>query len=160
MRYHTNYILRVIAIGILFLISALTFSQTYSFINYGTEKNIPNGFVYTLVQSNDGFLWVGKAAGIARFDGFNFFPVQYPDSSESRYPTKSLKDKNGTLWFGCSDGTVYYVKENKLITVPLSNEKSISELIQGPDGKLLLSLREVKYFRSIPLILRSSGDIE
>ena len=56
--------------------------------------------------------------------------MQYPDSSANRYPTKSLKDKNGTLWFGCSDGTVFYVKENKLVNVPLSNTKSISEMIQ------------------------------
>jgi ligand-binding sensor domain-containing protein len=113
MRYSGNCKSTIIAISFLFLISSLTYGQTYSFRNYGSEKNIPSGFVYTLTQSDDGFLWVGTAAGLARFDGFNFFPVQYPDSSVTRYPAKSLKDKNGTLWFGCNDGVVYYVKENK-----------------------------------------------
>jgi ligand-binding sensor domain-containing protein/serine phosphatase RsbU (regulator of sigma subunit) len=108
--------------------------QTFSFVNYGSEKNNISGFVYTIVQSNDGFLWVGTANGLSRFDGYSFFPVQYPDSASGRYPTKSLKDKNGVLWFGCSDGSVWYEKGNKLIAVALSNSKSISELLEGPEG--------------------------
>jgi len=51
-----------------------------------------------------------------------------------RISTKCLKDKQGTLWFGCSDGAVLCQKQNRLISVPLSNSKSISELIEGPDG--------------------------
>lgn len=121
-------------IGFLFVFISLTNGQTYSFMNYGTEKNIRSGFVYTLVQSNDGFIWVGTTNGLFRFDGYDFFPVQYPDSSAGRYATRSLKDKNGTLWFGCSDGTVLYGKGNKLFRVPVANSKSISELLEGPDG--------------------------
>ena len=113
MRFNFNCKILTGAIGFLFLFPAFSNGQTYSFINYGAEKNIPNGFVYTIVQSNDGFLWVGTANGLIRFDGYQFFPVQYPDSSSGRYPTKSLKDKNGTLWFGCSDGTVLYVRNEQ-----------------------------------------------
>ena len=134
MRFNITLKILNSTIGCLFLFSSFLNGQTYSFMNYGIEKNIPNGFVYTINQSNDGFLWVGTANGLSRFDGYNFFHVQYPDSAAGRYPTKSLKDKKGTLWFGCSDGTVFYAKDNKLIMVPLSNSKSISELIEGPDG--------------------------
>jgi ligand-binding sensor domain-containing protein/serine phosphatase RsbU (regulator of sigma subunit) len=136
MRFNISYKILISTIGFIFLFSSLSYSQTYSFMNYGTEKNIPNGFVYTIVQSNDGFLWVGTAGKLTRFDGYVFYPVQYPDSTDSRYPTKSIKDKNGTLWFGCSDGAVFYMKENKLISVPLSNSRSISELLEGPDGMI------------------------
>jgi ligand-binding sensor domain-containing protein len=124
--------------GCLFLFTTILNSQTYSFKNYGAESNIPDGFVYTLSQSDDGFLWVGTASGISRFDGFNFFNVQYPDSITNRYPTAALKDKTGSLWFGCSDGTVFKVKNNRLTVVPISNSKSISELLQGPDGLIYI----------------------
>jgi ligand-binding sensor domain-containing protein/serine phosphatase RsbU (regulator of sigma subunit) len=117
-----------------FLFSALLSGQTYSFKNYGAEYNIPDGFVYTINQANDGFLWVGTGSGLSRFDGFSFFAVQYPDSIVGRITSASLKDKFGTIWFGCKDGSVYYEKENILIPVSLSNSKSISELIEGPDG--------------------------
>jgi ligand-binding sensor domain-containing protein/serine phosphatase RsbU (regulator of sigma subunit) len=108
--------------------------QTYSFRNYSAEMNIPNGVIYTIDQSDDGFLWVGTGKGLARFDGYNFFYVQFPDSSQLRYTTSSLKDRNGRLWFGCNDGSVYYANDNILVQVKISNEKSISDLAEGPDG--------------------------
>jgi ligand-binding sensor domain-containing protein/serine phosphatase RsbU (regulator of sigma subunit) len=134
MRFNISFKVLVSSLGFLFLFPSLSSGQTYSFVNYGIERNIPNGFVYTVIQSNDGFLWIGTANRLARFDGYTFFPVQYPDSSNSRYPTSCLKDKHGTLWFGFSDGMVMYEKENKLISVPVSNTKSISEIIEGPEG--------------------------
>ena len=134
MRYKIALKISNIAIVTLLVFSSILDGQTYSFKNYGAESNIPNVFVYTINQSNDGFLWIGTGIGLKRFDGFNFFDVQYPDSATNRYPTSSLKDKAGTLWFGCSDGTVYFVKKNCLISVPLTNSKIISTLVEGPDG--------------------------
>jgi ligand-binding sensor domain-containing protein/serine phosphatase RsbU (regulator of sigma subunit) len=120
----------------LLLFSAVLNGQTYSFKNYGAENNIPNGFVYTINQSGDGYLWVGTGSGIARFDGFRFYNVSFPDSSNGRYPSVCLKDKKGRLWFGCNDGSVFYSKNNSLIAVPLLNSKSVSDLIEGPDGHI------------------------
>jgi ligand-binding sensor domain-containing protein len=116
------------------LFSQVANSQTYSFKNYGAEDNIPNGFIYTIEQSDDGFLWVGTGNGLVRFDGYNFYPVQFPDSSQLRIITSSLKDKKGTLWFGCNDGSLYRSDKNFLIEIKLSNEKEISALAEGPDG--------------------------
>ena len=124
MRFNINFKILLSFIG-LFLFASLLKCQTYSFMTYGTDRGIPSGFVYTINQSNNGFLWVGTSNGLSRFDGYEFYPVQYPDSSSGRYPTKSLKDKQGTLWFGFSDGTVMYVKQNKLFSVPISNTKII-----------------------------------
>jgi ligand-binding sensor domain-containing protein len=118
----------------LLFICQISNSQTYSFKTYGTENNIPNGFIYTIDQSGDGFLWVGTGNGLARFDGYNFYRVQFPDSSQLRYSTTSLRDKSGTLWFGCNDGSVFYSRKNSLVQVNLPNEKSVSDLVEGPDG--------------------------
>jgi ligand-binding sensor domain-containing protein len=158
-------------IGCLFLFSVLVNGQTYSFKNIGAEKGLPNGFIYEINQSPDGFLWVGTGNGLFRFDGFDFFNVPYPDSITSRYTTVSLKDKNGTLWFGCSDGSVFYTKENKLVAVPMPNSKSISVILEGPDGfiyiipqgKTVITVNPVKpeeinnyYFEGDPVIFSAS----
>jgi len=134
MRFNSTLKIFCSAIGCLFLLAPILNGQTYSFKNYGAESSIPSGFVYTLTQSKDGFLWTGTANGIARFDGYNFYNVPYPDSTTNRYPTAAIADKNGTLWFGCSDGSVYYVNENALIPIAVTNSKSVSELVEGPDG--------------------------
>jgi ligand-binding sensor domain-containing protein/serine phosphatase RsbU (regulator of sigma subunit) len=137
MRFNINFKILISFVG-LALFTTFLRGQTYSFMTYGTDRKIPSGFVYTLNQTNDGFLWVGTDKGLSRFDGYDFFQVQYPDSSSGRYPTRSLKDKQGTLWFGCSDGTVMYVKQNRLYSVPLLNTKSIIEMIEGPDGLIYI----------------------
>ena len=136
-------------IGCLLLFSAVLNGQAYSFKNYSAESNIPSSFVYTINQSTDGFLWVGTVNGIFRFDGFNFFTVQYPDSVIGRYPTVSLKDKSGKLWFGCSDGSVFFVRDNRLIAVSLSNTKSISDLLEGPDGFVYIVPQQGKAVYSV-----------
>ena len=151
MRVNINHKILIGTVGFLLFYSSISFAQTYSFTNYGIERNIPSGFVYSIVQSNDGFLWVGTGTELTRFDGYTFFPVQYPDSASGRYATKSIKDMHGTLWFGCSDGTVFYAKGNNLVEVALSNSKSISEIINGPDGLIYIVSQGKDIFSVNPL---------
>jgi ligand-binding sensor domain-containing protein/serine phosphatase RsbU (regulator of sigma subunit) len=126
-----------ITILCLLLFSVIVKGQTYSFRNYGAD-NIPNTFIYTINQSADGFLWVGTGVGIFRFDGFNYYPVIYPDSAASRNPTVSFKDKSGTLWFGSNDGKVFFNSEGELMPVNIRNTRSISEILEGPDGLIYI----------------------
>jgi len=127
-----------ITIGCLLLFSYLVHGQTYSFKNFGTESNIPNTFIYTIDQDNNGYLWVGTGSGLAKFDGFSFYGITFPDSAVGRYPTASLKDRNGTLWFGCNDGTVFFSVGSELKGLDLSNTRSISDLLEGPDGYIYI----------------------
>ena len=127
-----------VTIVLFILLSSLTYGQTYSFKNYGIESNIPNPFVYTINQDDNGYLWVGTGQGLAKFDGFDFYNVTFPDSAVGRYPTTSLKDSNGTLWFGCNDGTVFYTEANQLRKLEISNTREISELLEGPEGYIYI----------------------
>ncbi len=135
----------------LFLFSMILDGQVFRFKNYGFDSKIPNTFIYTLAQANDGYLWVGTGNGLSRFDGFDFYQVLFPDSVTGRSPKTSLKDKNGTLWFGCSDGTVFYTMENKLKQLIIQNSKSISDLIEGPDGFIYVIPQGGAIFRVNPL---------
>ena len=37
-----------------------------------TENGLPQNTVQAIVQTQDGYLWVGTQEGLARFDGLNF----------------------------------------------------------------------------------------
>jgi len=52
---------------------------------------------------------------------------------------------------GCSDGTVYYEKENRLIVVPVPNTRSISDLIEGPNGLIYIIPQGKAVFSINPL---------
>jgi ligand-binding sensor domain-containing protein/serine phosphatase RsbU (regulator of sigma subunit) len=117
----------------LLLVSGILNGQTLRFKNYGTDSKIPDGFIYSLIQGNNGYLWIGTGNGLSKFDGIDFYNVEFPDSAQ-RYPTSELKDTNGTLWFGCSDGSIFYLQNDELKPLPIQNEKSISTIISGPDN--------------------------
>jgi serine phosphatase RsbU (regulator of sigma subunit)/ligand-binding sensor domain-containing protein len=131
------FMTRSIILVCLILNSVRVFPQSYSYRNYGSEYGIPNGFVYTISQSDDGFLWVGTGNGIARFDGFQFYRVLFPDSVD-RNPGASYKDSRGVIWFGCSDGTLFRTAGSKLEKIPLQNERSISQIVGGDDGNIYI----------------------
>jgi ligand-binding sensor domain-containing protein/serine phosphatase RsbU (regulator of sigma subunit) len=130
---------------------ALT-GQALRFRNYRPENNLPSKVIYTLIQDNSGYLWVGTTEGLSRFDGFNFYKVQFPDSVTGRYPTVSFKDKNENLWFGCNDGTLFHTSGRILVQTVLSNGSGagISSILEGPDGKIYVIAQRKPVFRIDP----------
>ncbi|MCX6301204.1 MAG: SpoIIE family protein phosphatase [Bacteroidia bacterium] len=140
----------LVTAGCFFLFSCLSYGQTYRFKNYGPDSNIPNSFIYTLNQDHNGYLWVGTGAGLAKFDGFDFHNIIFPDSSVGRYPTTSLRDMKGILWFGCNDGAVYYTLENSLRSLDISNTRQIIALLEGPDGLIYIIPQGGSIFRIDP----------
>ncbi|MBG0859070.1 MAG: SpoIIE family protein phosphatase, partial [Bacteroidales bacterium] len=151
MRFVKYQKIAICIIGCLFLFTVFTNGQTYRFKNYGIESNIPNTFIYTINQDNNGYLWVGTGTGLSRFDGFDFYDVLFPDSVTGRFTTTCLRDKNGTLWYGCNDGTVFYYNEGTLKALALSNTKSISDIIEGPDGSLYVIPQGQAIYRINPI---------
>jgi ligand-binding sensor domain-containing protein/serine phosphatase RsbU (regulator of sigma subunit) len=137
----------------LLLLSGISEGQSYRFRNYGTESRLPSQVIYTLNQDNNGFLWVGTTEGLSRFDGFDFYSVAFPDSAAGRFPTASLKDKNGTLWFGFNDGTLFYASGSSLgrVNLPGSSGTGISSVVQGPDGFIYVATQRKPLFRVNPL---------
>ena len=108
--------------------------QTYRFKNYNIENGLPNKFIYTVNQDNAGFLWVSTGTGLSRFDGFNFYPVAFPDSINTPYAVVSVKDKAGTIWFGFSDGSLFYSSGEDIERVEGVSAQKINDLFEGSDG--------------------------
>lgn len=135
----------------LLLITHILNGQTYRFKNFGIESGIPNTFIYTLGQDNDGYLWVGTANGLSKFDGFTFHNIPYPDSLSGHYPTVNIKDSKGALWFGCNNGSVYYYEAAVLDKLPLPNTRFIEEIFEGPDGSVWIVPQGDALFRVDPL---------
>jgi ligand-binding sensor domain-containing protein/serine phosphatase RsbU (regulator of sigma subunit) len=137
----------------LFLSSEFSSGQTYRFRNYGTENNLPGEVVYSLNQDSNGYLWVGTSEGLSRFDGFEFFKVQFPDSSEGRYATASMKDRQGVLWFGCNDGTLFHTEGRELVqfSLPDASGTGVSSILEGPDGNIYVISQRKPIFKIDPL---------
>jgi signal transduction histidine kinase/ligand-binding sensor domain-containing protein len=78
------------------------------------EDGLPSDKVLALAQTPDGFLWVGTAAGLARFDGKRFGIWREPQSIADQRIETLFTDRSGSLWVGTSDGRLFRLQDGKL----------------------------------------------
>ena len=72
-------------------------------------NGLPEDTVKAIVQTADGYLWVGTDEGLARFDGYEFITFT---KESGALPSNSVETltvgKDGTLWIGTTDGLSCY----------------------------------------------------
>src|SRR5580698_3584035 len=70
------------------------------------ENGLPQNTVTAVLQTHDGYLWLGTYNGLARFDGARFVAYDSgntPELADSRV-TSLFEDHDGTLWIGHETG--------------------------------------------------------
>lgn len=74
--------------------------------SWQTDGGLPQNSVTCIVQTKDGYLWVGTANGLARFDGVRFTTFRVGDSVglRSNRILCLFEDSRGTLWVGTEGG--------------------------------------------------------
>jgi DNA-binding NtrC family response regulator/ligand-binding sensor domain-containing protein len=76
-----------------------------------TREGLPQNLIRTLLQTRDGYIWIGTAnAGLVRFDGVTFtvFDVANTPQIPSNWISALFEDRDGALWVGTADGVVRY----------------------------------------------------
>ncbi len=92
-------------------LSGLALEPSTPLANYGRqawvmENGLPQNTVQALVQTRQGFVWLGTEVGLVRFDG-NGFQV-YDKNTTPALPGNDvrclLETRDGALWIGTSEG--------------------------------------------------------
>jgi len=73
---------------------------------WNTESGLPQDSVHAILQTADGFLWLGTEGGLARFDGYQFrvFDRENTPSLAGNDIRCLLEDHSGALWVGTASG--------------------------------------------------------
>src|SRR6185503_6375074 len=73
-----------------------------------TENGLPQNTVQSIVQTHDGYLWIGTQEGLARFDGLSFtvFDKENTPAFKSNDIRFLHEDLRGRLWISTSYGLV------------------------------------------------------
>ena len=79
---------------------------SYQRQNWQTESGLPQNTVHAIVETQDGYLWLGTEGGLVRFDGLKFtiFDSQNMPSLHSNNIRALFEDKEHALWIATSDG--------------------------------------------------------
>lgn len=82
------------------------------------EQGLPQNTVHALLQSRDGYLWVGTYQGAARFDGVRFevFNMANTPAFKSNGIWAISEDHRGHLWFGTNGGGLTRLADGRFRT--------------------------------------------
>jgi len=113
---------------------ALYISQ-YGHTSWKIRDGFTKGYIRTIAQTPDGYLWLGTEFGLVRFDGVRPVPWQPPPDQHlpSNLIFSLLTARDGTLWIGTSKGLVSW-KDGKLTQYPELASQYIFRLIEDHEG--------------------------
>ncbi len=78
----------------------------YSIDVWQTDDGLPQNSVHAVVQTQDGYLWLGTQEGLVRFDGVKFtvFDKSNTDALKSNQIWSIQEDVDRNLWIGTNGG--------------------------------------------------------
>ncbi len=79
------------------------------FIEYDISDGLSNNTVYAIMQDKVGFVWMGTATGLDRFDGVRFKHYELPRV------TVLSEDEDGEIWIGTSFGLYLFSSDRKTL---------------------------------------------
>ncbi len=88
-----------------------------------TDNGLLQSNIRSLMQDNEGYLWIGSQQGVNRYDGYRVTSVESPDNVFSDYSVDMLfQDSTGTIWIGSNSGKNFQLdtKSNSLKEFKLS----------------------------------------
>jgi ligand-binding sensor domain-containing protein len=138
--------------GLLFVFT-LSFAQNFHFRNFSPENDgLTDNFIYNIIQSPNGYLWLGTGEGISRFDGFAFTNY-FPGDSLPKSPVRrSFTDSKNLLWFGYDNGSIAILDGVKFTRIdPVDEQRNaIKGFAEDQKGNILVATQGKGILRLAP----------
>jgi PAS domain S-box-containing protein len=147
--------LRYPALGVALLLIFAPFARAlnsaenpadYILSHWDVEDGLPHNSIRQILQTRDGYLWVGTQQGLARFDGLKFttFNRRNTPAFHSNMITSLVEAGDGSLWIGTSVGLVHFAGDRFTGYTRTEGLKTdtVNALCVAPDGSLWVGSRE------------------
>ena len=82
-------------------------AQQYNYRSYGPSQGLAQPYVYSIIQDQKGYLWIGTADGLSSFNGLTVKSFTYRDSLAGNFITSAINDGE-FIWFGHWNGGITF----------------------------------------------------
>ncbi len=105
---------------------------------WGTEQGLPGSVVFSVIQTQDGYLWLGTQHGLVRFDGIRFtvFDEENTPGLNNDQIDYLFEDSHTNLWIGTDAGGVAREKDGRIKNFALGRS--------GHDGRLVSACEDAR----------------
>jgi ligand-binding sensor domain-containing protein/signal transduction histidine kinase len=100
---------------LMFYVHCAKAGSSYQYDSWQTDEGLPQGTVTSIVQTRDGYLWLGTQNGLARFDGVNFkvFNENNTPEIKNNRMVQLFVDRHGTLWVSGEEGELLRLRNGR-----------------------------------------------
>ncbi|TDW44579.1 two component regulator with propeller domain [Flavobacterium sp. 270] len=139
-KYHIALILLFICP---YFLQAQVTNLYFDHINY--DQNLSQSSISSIHQTKEGFIWIGTANGLVRYDGYNFLRYlrnrEDKNSISNNHINVILEDNDKKLWIGTNHGlNLFNTNKTDFTSIGLSQKKGgsnyISSIIQDPENNI------------------------
>ena len=117
----------------------------YNCRSWNRQNGLPANGVKAIAQTKDGYLWLGTAQGLIRFDGVEFKLAEMPESPFfwTADVTCLASSQNGGLWFGLYRNAFGFHKDEASSYLGRWNwggkDLNLQSLLESKDGALWIA---------------------
>jgi signal transduction histidine kinase/ligand-binding sensor domain-containing protein len=110
----------------------------YAHTSWKNRDGFSKGYILSIAQTPDGYLWLGTDVGLLRFDGFGK-PAEWQPPGDQRLPSTRINNvlaaRDGTLWISTSKGLASW-KEGQFREYPELAEHYVRRLVEDREGTI------------------------
>src|SRR5258708_2312761 len=106
------------------------------------KDGIPSAFIYSIAQTQDGYLWLATTDGLVRFDGVRFVHWR-PKTGHTELlgVVRSLcAARDGSLWIGTGSGLVGHIRGDNLTSFSMGAQPEA--MLEDRDGTLWVTTED------------------
>jgi ligand-binding sensor domain-containing protein/signal transduction histidine kinase len=104
--------------------------------SWGNEEGLPQSSVISVIQTRDGYLWLGTLNGLVRFDGIRF--TIFNENNAPGLPSSRIvflfEDSHTNLWIGTETSGIALIKNGQIKSFPPAN--------RSPDERILYAYED------------------
>nr|MBQ8253276.1 HD domain-containing protein [Lachnospiraceae bacterium] len=109
---------------------------------YNEKNGLPTGEANTILQTSDGYIWIGSYGGLIRYDGTQFRNYSVDRTIESSSVRALYEDSKGRLWIGTNDDGIVVMENDTFTKIALPSDRSflcIRDFAEGADGTVYVA---------------------
>jgi len=115
--------MRIVIFCFLVIYSCFLYGQEPFYWQLTDKDGLPSMTVYNIQQDQDGFIWMGTAAGVCRYDGKEFEYYRHPDQADDEIIYLEI-DLFKRVWYANLSGQVFYIEDNETKKLPELYDRS------------------------------------
>jgi len=103
-----------------------------------SDDGLPQNSAQAMLQTNDGYVWIGTQEGLVRFNGLEFKVFNKANTDAIRHNDVRVlyEDRDGALWIGTFGGCLVRYQDGQFTAQSGLSNNSISVILQDRQGNL------------------------